>query len=228
MLTADSSLADFQTHNAQIYSVTNDRYYGPDGIFIRLIEHVGRVTKIVRKSHDGQFPKIDYHLCMAFSWALAMFNRYHLDLGAEMWKRFPGRCPYCTFVPCRCAEIGKRGERGILEPEGIVPSSLDAWQKMFWAIYPNTIKESASHLAEEAIEVNIAIYYFLHSATESAAFDHVVEELVDVVTNILAVANCLKLYLSDRMAIYFNEGCPGCKLAPCGCGFVTAEERSLR
>jgi NTP pyrophosphatase (non-canonical NTP hydrolase) len=94
---------------------------------------------------------------------------------------------------------------------------------MFAEVYPNVVLVSAIHLAEEAGEVNEALQ--AHSAThQDDCFWKVVEELVDVVTNIYGVANCLKLDLATGMAEYFANGCPRCQRSPCGCGFVLSDK----
>jgi len=94
---------------------------------------------------------------------------------------------------------------------------------MFWRIYPNFIQNSAIHLAEEAGEVDEAIRN--HIATHDTTwFLKIVEELVDTITNIFAVASCLHISLADEMAEYFTHGCPGCKAIPCKCGYVTVDQ----
>ena len=105
---------------------------------------------------------------------------------------------------------------------GDKPVSLRDWQKMFTKIYPNNVLESAIHFAEEVGEVNEALQA-LSSTHQELWFGKVIEELVDVVTNIFGVANCLGLDLADGMAEYFAKGCPSCEQSPCICGFLVVD-----
>lgn len=219
MLGPRSSLASFQRLNAKMYGVANDRYYSAEKMFMRLHRHITNILKAVRKK---RYRNARYHLCMAFSWSLALFNRYHIELATDMWRRFPGCCPYCTCAPCRCKEKRRAHRRSACMPKRRKPLSLHSWQKMFAAIYRNAVLESTIHLAEEAGEVNEALHFFL-STLDDRWFDKVIEELVDVVTNIFGVANCLGLDLAVGVAEYFSRGCPRCQKHLCSCGFVAAE-----
>lgn len=219
MISNVSSLAEFQANNSNIYQVTNDRNYSREEMFSRLHRHITHVLKAVRKEeHDP----VMYHLCMALSWALAMLNRFHIDLKDDMWKRFPGICPYCSEAPCCCSQRPKERQKLTGKFRGIQPVSLRDWQQMFAEVYPNVVLVSAMHLAEEAGEVDEALQ--AHSATHQEDwFWKVVEELVDVITNIFGVANCLKLDLATGMASYFADGCPKCHCSSCECGYVAVD-----
>jgi len=139
-----------------------------------------------------------------------------------MWRRFPGVCPYCLFAPCCCKQRPKK-RRLTNGPGEKQPVSLREWQEMFAKVYPNVVQVSAMHLAEEAGEVNEAL--LAHSATHNEVwFGKVIEELVDVVTNIFGVANCLGLDLATEMADYFSQGCPKCIRSPCECGYVLVDK----
>lgn len=226
-MNSDSSLSDFQARNREIYLEVNDRHYSAEKMFARLHRQITHILKAVRKHEqehrEEEYENIMYHLCMSLSWSLAMLNRYHIDLADDMWRRFPGVCPYCSEAPCICQKRPKDRQKLIGKTRGKQPVSLRDWQKMFAEIYPNTVLVSAIHLAEEAGEVNEALQ--THSAThQEGSFWKVVEELVDVVTNIFGVANCIKLDLATGMAGYFAEGCPRCRHFPCLCGFVLKDE----
>jgi NTP pyrophosphatase (non-canonical NTP hydrolase) len=216
MISGKSSLRSFQALNRDLYLVTNDRNYGPREMFSRVHRHVTHVLKLVRKR---RYEAIQYHLCMAMSWTMGLMNRFHVDISNEMWKRFPGICPYCTDAPCDCRRRRRQRHplRGI--GRGRKPVSLKAWQEMFAGIYRNRLRNSALHLAEEIGEVDEALQAFLATHDDSR-FRKMIEELIDVVTNIIGVANCLKLDLSAVMVGHFSKGCPGCKQKPCACGFV--------
>ncbi len=222
MVNKNSSLAEFQANNSKLYLVVNDRNYSIDEMFARLLRHVTHILKAVRKAEQGERidPEyVEYHLCMAFSWTLALLNRFHIDLSKDMWVKFPGLCPYCLSAPCCCKQRPKKRKKLTGKSRGKRPVRLRDWQKMFAEIYPNVVLISAIHLAEEAGEVDEALH--AHSAThQEEMFDKAVEELIDVVTNIFAVANCRGIDLADRMTRYFSKNCPGCRHSPCGCGYV--------
>ncbi len=219
MINSSSSLSEFQENNNMIYLVTNDRNYSIEKMFARLHRHITHVLKAVRKE---KYDNIMYHLCMAFSWALAIFNRFHINLADDMWSRFPGLCPYCLGAPCCCKQRPKERQKITGSSRGEQPILLRDWQKMFAEIYPNVVLVSAIHLAEEAGEVDEALH--AHSATHKEDwFWKAVEELVDAITNIFGVANCLNLDLAIGMAEYFSGGCPKCHNFPCECGYVAVD-----
>jgi len=206
MINSNSSLSDFQARNEELYSEVNDRHYSSNRMFARLHRQITHILKAVRKAEQEKrkdaYTYIVYHLCMALSWSLAMFNRYHINLVSDMWRRFPGVCPYCLEAPCACKERPKERQKVVGRTRGKEPVSLRDWQKMFAEIYPNVVMVSAIHLAEEAGEVNEALQA-LSATHQDKCFWKVAEELVDVVTNIFGAANCLKLDLADGMARYF-------------------------
>lgn len=216
LINTDSALSAFQELNARIYLKQNDRSYANENMVSRLHRYVTRILKDVRKERTGG--RSIYNLGMAFSWVLALANRFHIDLAIETFKRFPYVCPYCQTAPCSC-KSHRQPERSMVATNRVMPDSLREFQKMFGAIYVNTLKDAAMHLAEEAGEFDEAVEHYagLHSAK---LFDNVVTELVDVSTNIFAVANCLDIDLADELVRQFVHGCPECRQIPCQCGFI--------
>jgi NTP pyrophosphatase (non-canonical NTP hydrolase) len=220
MIHDGSSLKEFQELNNKIYLVVNDRNYSNAEILSILHRHITQVLKAVRKE---KYDNVEYYLCMSFSWAFALLNRFHIDLDKEMWKRFPGYCPYCSTAPCSCKERAEDRQETAGKSEGQKPESMMEWQEMFARIYPNLVINSAMHLAEEAGEVDEAIRNY--SATHNKEwFIKIMEELVDVVTNIFGVANCLKINLAAELVNHFDRGCTKCHQIPCECGFVTVDK----
>jgi NTP pyrophosphatase (non-canonical NTP hydrolase) len=177
--------------------------------------HVIQIIKGARKENYGE---MEYHLCMALSWAFALANSFHIDIESAMWERFPGRCPYCGENSCKCKERALYRQKVIgLPPLGSKPDSLFGWQKMFRKIYFNEILPSALHLAEETGEVDQAIEIY---STTHLKFDKIVEELVDLVTNIFSIASGLNIDLASSMTGFFAKGCPACDKRRCKCDFV--------
>jgi len=223
MIPSDSSLARFQSLNKEIYLATNDCNHSNMEMFSRLHRHITQVLKAVRKK---KHETMGYHLCMALSWSFALANRFHINLANEMWEFFPGFCLYCSDAPCSCKERARERRKLKGESNGEQPVSLFDWQAMFAKIYPNVVINSAMHLAEEAGEVDEAIRNY--SATHDPNwFRKIVEELVDVITNIFGVANCLHINLAVGMAGYFGDGCSKCHKSPCDCGYVATDQPIL-
>ncbi len=215
-----TSLDDFQAFLDRVYSINNGRNYSNADLISYLHRHITQILKAVRKEKHDQIP---YRLCMAFSWGCSIANRWHIKLPDEIWKRFPGVCPYCGAMPCFCKE---RGLNRQLPTQASTPRPfyMSDWQKMFSEIYPkNTINDSAVHLAEEIGELSEAIrnHWSIHN---EEWFDKSIEELVDTIANLFGVASCLKFDLEDNLEQYFKNGCPKCHTLNCHCGYVIIDE----
>lgn len=219
------ALSVYQGLNADIYLIVNDRNYDTSHIISRIHRYAIYVLKAARKKKIDRIP---YHLSMAFSWSMALANRLHISIEDETWKRFPGVCPYCTKPVCACVERPEERSR-IDVPWSVKPGTLIGFQEMFARIYPaNTLESSAAHLAEEVGELDQAVEFFA-GTHQPAFFDEIVEELVDVVANLCAVATCSNLVLSDEVARVFQNGCPACGQNPCkNCGFTVAKSVPIR
>lgn len=94
---------------------------------------------------------------------------------------------------------------------------------MFAKIYHNEIRDSAMHLAEEAGELDEAARN-LTATHNKECLEKVIEELVDLVTNIFAVANCMTFDLTTGLVKLFSNGCPKCHKVPCKCGYLPEDK----
>jgi NTP pyrophosphatase (non-canonical NTP hydrolase) len=218
------SLAGFQGLNSSIYLIQNDINYDAADMVSRMLNYSTQILKAVRK---GKVDRVRYDLAMTFSWALALANKFHIALDDEMWRRFPGYCPYCTCVPCACSE--RNESRKILAaPLCERPATLRDYQVMFRMIYPkNTLEKSSAHLVEEVSEVSQAIEFFKGTHRRDL-YAEIVIELVDVVTNICAVASCLDIDIACEMENQFAGGCTKCHETRCNCWYTTAKSVSIR
>lgn len=220
MIQPTASLCEFQDFNKKLYEIVDDRNYDITDLHSYLLRHVTHILKAVRK---GRHENTKYHLCMALSWALAIANRFHIDVSHEMWNRFPGVCPYCTFAPCSCKHRAHERKLSAASAQTEAPASLSDYQRMFSTIYPNnSTQDSAMHLAEEVGELSEAIRIYLATHSEDW-FNKSVEELVDVIANLFGIATCLGYDLGIESALYFKSGCPKCTQVPCGCGYVSMD-----
>jgi len=216
----DFSLTHFQKMNEEIYLLQNNRNYETADMVSRMHRYITQVLKAVRKEKTEN---AGFWLSLSFSWSLALANRLHIELESEMWKRFPGVCPYCNQPRCACKERAAERQELYLNPVHIArPTSLNGYQWMFAEIYPyNTLQDAVMHLAEEAGEVDEAIEHYT-GTHDAKLFEEILIELVDVITNMLAVATCLRLDLATEMEKVFAEGCNQCHKTPCKCGFTTS------
>ncbi len=224
MIDSQSSLQTFQDLNRTIYCIVNDRNYSNADLVSYVLRHITRISKGVRK---GNYDSMDLWFCMASGWLFAVANRFHISLEDEMWKRFPRKCPYCAFMPCACKK--RAPSRSVFndEPTTSRPASMQDWQKMFFAIYPdNSAEGSAWHLFEEIGELSERVRNF-SAKHDAESFEKIKEEAVDVLANLFAVASCLKIDLAEVSARYFANGCPECEECPCQCSYVTDDDHLL-
>lgn len=219
-----TTLSGLQGLNELIYFQINCRDYDPSDMISRIQNYSGQILKCERK---GRTVGLDHYLAMALSWSFAFANHMDIDIQAGLWKRFPGVCPYCSSKPCNC-KVRRENRAQEIEPETSEPLTAFGFQAMLREIYPaNTFSDSAKHLAEEVIELNQA-FTFYRGKHEGVMFEDIIEELVDVVTNLFAVASVNEIDLPKSFHEAFQNGCYRCRHIPCDCGFVTDKSPSIR
>jgi NTP pyrophosphatase (non-canonical NTP hydrolase) len=216
-----------QTLNEAIYGVQNGRVYSAEQMCMKIMRYSTMAIKGIRK---GKPTDVRNGLVMAFSWVMAFSNRLKIDLDMEVWKRFPGFCPYCGTVPCSCQERASHRQSNDKQEQNIIKAIFVVqFQLMFKNIYPqNTIKDAGFHLAEEVAELTEAYMDYMARHSDSD-FEEVLIELVDVIANLFAVANTMSeiqtfsIILTNHYLDTFGNGCPKCQMGSCSCGFtVTA------
>jgi len=218
------TLRGLQGINELIYRQVNDRDYDPADMIQRIHRYATQILKCERKE---RIDHIGHYVAMGLSWSLALANRLHIDVQKELWTRFPGVCPYCSSAPCSCKV---RREDRAQEPQSDIPepSNSFGFQVMLHGIYPmNTLNDSAKHLSEEVGELSEA-FHFYRGKHGGGQFEEIVTELIDVITNLFAVASSVKIDLSREFQHAFEDGCYRCHLTPCQCGFVTDKSVSIR
>ena len=222
------SPAGFQRLNWQIYHAANDIFYSKQTMASVMQDHGAQVAKRARK---WKLQDIPYHDAMTFSRAVGLANMLHMDIGSELWRRFPGVCPYCGHAPCLgplCKNGTARRKRKIV-PSVSRPHTLHGFQEMFARIYPynlRTLKVAAPHLLEETVEVNTALRD-LGSRNDPKDLEEARLELTDVITTTFAVANAMRFSLAQEMEKWFSRGCPGCHKSPCTCGYAIMKNGEL-
>lgn len=223
------TLGGLQKQNEDIYGKQNRKNYSePWRIIFRIMAYLGMVHKTVRREKTLT---LSHHLCMGFSWSLALANNLQIDLETEVWKKFPGVCPYCGLLPCSpsCNTKERPADRihGIAIQES-QQKTFRELQTMLREIYPNNVaKSSAGHMLEELCEVAQAIDHW-KGRHEDQLFQRIVTESVDVLTHLCAVASCNDLDLAEDMGKIFGNGCPRCRHLECDCQFTTDVAPSVR
>lgn len=215
----DTGLDSLQHFNRATYGALNDQHFDNRAMTGRLLRYSIQVLRLARK---GDTKKAGYYLSVALSWSFALANRLHINLKDRIWKKYQGICPECSSVPCVCPPNESKPENA-LEPLK-QPETLKDLQRMLDLIYPNnTLNGSILHLAEEIGELVQSTEYF-HGTHDERFLDQSVENLVDVVASICAVATCFDLDLAAEFENHFKFGCPKCQKSPCtSCGFTTAK-----
>ncbi|HTK33060.1 MAG TPA: hypothetical protein VL335_00730 [Candidatus Paceibacterota bacterium] len=218
------TLRALQGTNELIYFQVNCRDYDPADMISRIQNYAGQILKCERKNKTLG---LEHYLAMAQSWTFAFANHVDINIQTELWKRFPGVCPYCSLLPCDC-KVRRETRAQELQPTRSQPTWARDFQTMLHEIYPaNTFSDSAKHLAEEAIELNQA-FTFYRGKHEGAMFSDIGEELIDVQSNLFAVASVNKIDLAAAFQEAFQSGCHRCHQLPCKCGFVTDKSPSIR
>lgn len=206
-----------QSSNDQIYGLMNGRICDSHDFAVRISRHIGILSKGGR---GGDHDKIIANIAPILSWTAALANRLSIDLDHELWQRFPGKCPYCTYAPCDCKGKRAKNRTQVLpDMKAKKPEYVWEYQKMFESIYPNgNLTDSIGHLVEEAMEVGEALQ-ILKSSPNNDTFEEVVLELTDIVSNLLAVANHAHVDISTRFVKTYLHGCPSCNDPICTCWF---------
>jgi NTP pyrophosphatase (non-canonical NTP hydrolase) len=214
----DGRLRDFQDFILKVYGVPDDRLFSIWDLVSNQERFATRALKGIRK---GDYEKIKYNLLIAFSWLMAVANRFHIDIEEEVWQRFPALCSYCGKRPCECKKIKPPRRLEVPHYEGRRPKTISGYQSMFNDIYPpqgRTAADAGVHLAEEMGEASEAIHSYLGEHKEDQ-FAKLQMELADLVSCIFGVANSVKIEVAKELALIFNNNCHICHEAPCVCSF---------
>lgn len=177
-----------------------------------------RALKGIRKNEPE---KIKLNLLISFSWFISTLNRLHIDLGSEIWKKFPYICSYCGACPCECKEKNVNTKQSLNIDESKKPSTLDEFQKMFEQVYPSSsrsLDHAGVHLAEEIGEFSEAMLAYRGGYKEEL-FNEILSEAADLFSCIAGVFNSLNVSIAKELSDLFSNNCHACKKAPCECSF---------
>ncbi len=211
-------MREFQEFIRAVYSLPDDRLYSIWDILTQQQRFTMRALKGIRK---GNKEKLKTNLLIAFSWLMAIANRFHIDVEEEIWKRFPGKCSYCGVRPCACKKIKPTRRKRVTGNMRERPNTLAESQKLIGMIYPperRTLAEAGAHLAEEMGEASEAIHNFLGQHV-MRQFDEVKSEIADYVSCVFGVANSARIPLAQELAHMYTNNCHIFHKLPCACGF---------
>ncbi len=91
-------IQEFQKMIAEIY-LARDAARGADKSFLWLLEEVGELTRAYRR---GELERLGSEMADVVAWLASVANLLHIDLQAEILKKYPERCLLCCALPCRC------------------------------------------------------------------------------------------------------------------------------
>jgi NTP pyrophosphatase (non-canonical NTP hydrolase) len=214
------TLYDMQRMNEYIYGERNRANYTTEQLVARLVEETTHLLELVRKDYRRGFGK---KIADVVSWHSAVTNRLKIDIQDAMWEKYPGVCSYCLRPrDCQCGiehpeEIKDKDFRlrsYRLYRDGREPHTFVEHQALHARLYAWQHKKEfpiivASHIVEEAGEVSEA---FRHEHWE-----HMEEEMADVLGWAFTLANRMEIDLSDTIWEYYPYACPDCKAGPCVC-----------
>jgi len=214
----NQSLAQFQEFINNVYGLADDRLFSLPDLLSNQQRFTMRALKGIRKDDRK---KLKYNLLIAFSWLMAVANRFHINLEAQLWRRFPMLCSYCGKRPCACKKIRPKKRVKVIVRRSLKPKTLAAFQGMFRQIYPpdsRTLADAGVHLAEETGEASEMVHVFL-GEHKWKQFGRVGEELADYTSCLFGVANSAKIDIAWELEKIYHRNCHVCHEAPCVCGF---------
>lgn len=219
----DTTINEYQNFVKEVYGLPNDRFFSLWDMLTNVERFGTRGLKGIRKE-DKDKTKINF--LISFSWLISMMNQFHIDLGNEVWKRFPYLCSYCASCPCCCKEKKIRKRQKVFGDEKKRPKTLEDFQSMFSKIYPpetRTLEHAGIHLAEEVGELAEVILTYRGGHKEED-FDNIPLEAADLFSCFMGVFNSLRISMTKELSIMFSNNCHVCNNAPCTCSFRTIAE----
>jgi NTP pyrophosphatase (non-canonical NTP hydrolase) len=213
------TLADLQRTNYLVYGKQGDRFYDNWNLFSNQERFMMRALKGIRQQDHE---KLRDNLVIAFSWFMALTNRFHIDIDQAVWHRFPYLCSYCGAAPCKCEAKKPTNRPDITPDDSKKPISIRDYQMMFRIIYPpetRTLEHAGIHLAEEQGEMSEALQQY-QGSHERHYFDRLASESADYVSCVFGVANSSGINLQKEMTAFYANGCHVCHHIPCTCDYL--------
>jgi len=93
-------ISEFQNLIKEIY-FHRDKEREVNSTFIWLIEEVGELARILRKSKIEK-TKVKEELADIIAWTCSLANLLSIDLENALLKKYPKKCIKCESNPCKC------------------------------------------------------------------------------------------------------------------------------
>lgn len=211
------SLADICQQFRRTYRDRNAQQFAGHSMpphFLMSLEILRRTAGLLEARRKENWQAYNRILAELLVWIIGIFELGNFSLEDEMFRRYPGCCPYCSQVPCSCDIHNKGVRRSFPSLAGIQGLTVNSWQQMLREIYPNSgmsDQTAADKIVEEIAEMATA-------ARENDQIDKFLEEAVDAVARLFAAANQQEVWLGDIIEkLYPNGCCCACGHSPCNC-----------
>lgn len=195
----------------EIYGWPNDRLYSSYDLLYYNQKFLFRFL-----SSNGK--KAEENFLISFSWFIAFINRFHIDLGYELLKRYPYKCPICLDLPCTCnIKTHKKITSKSGRPPSRKPQSFKDWQSLMNQIYPSNTPSKV-----DIIEANDSLTHRVRKFTtehKNLYYKNVLTASADFFSLYLRMANNLNIDFTKNIKVFFKNGCYACYKKPCICNF---------
>lgn len=195
------------------YACQNFWHFGAGPMASEIHRRASGLLEARRKANWQAYRNIIIDL---FAWIANFLSGLGVNIEEELAERYPGCCPYCRQKPCGC-DINNKGVRQTILPlpEFLSDLTLDEWQKLLYEIYPNVglnNQTATDKIVEEIAEMD--------TAARDLNFESCMEEAIDAIARIFAVANLQKFRLEAALQAQYSDGvCYACHQSPCKCTY---------
>jgi len=77
-----------------------DEERGPDKTFLWLVSEIGELATSIRKEDNPE--QVAEEFADVLAWTASLANLLNIDLEQAITSKYPGKCPKCNSIPCRC------------------------------------------------------------------------------------------------------------------------------
>ncbi len=93
------SLREFQELMKKLY-YERDKSRGVERTYMWLVEEIGELGRAILKNN---VENIKEEVADVIAWLASLCNLLNIDLEDAVMKKYPGKCPKCGSIPCRCS-----------------------------------------------------------------------------------------------------------------------------
>ncbi|NPB00339.1 MAG: nucleotide pyrophosphohydrolase [Crenarchaeota archaeon] len=92
------TIREFQELMRNLYYERDSRR-GIERTFMWLVQEVGELARAIMKNDKEN---IEEEVADVLAWLASLCNLLGIDMETAAMKKYPGRCPKCGSIPCRC------------------------------------------------------------------------------------------------------------------------------